>query len=256
MQFERLRGFKNAHLGAFWNSLDKQEWPIVFDAPLLAPQFERFNESAKWAKGLQIQLTQDPVCRLQIKNAAGDRMIQVQNSRLHFNWIGEAGGGYPRYDKVRDGFANVLERFRAFVSQADVGDFRPNQWEVTYINQTPQGTVWNTFADLEFFQPLRSVPTIENVVEGESFSGEWHFVLPERRGRLHVGLQHGLLSEAGDRQLLQLTMTARGPVDSKDDPATAIFEGLDLGRQTIVQTFVQLMSPDANKYWGLKNAGS
>ena len=57
VQFERLRGFKNAHLGAFWTTLDKKEWPVVADAPPLPPQFERFTESAKWAKGLQIQFS-------------------------------------------------------------------------------------------------------------------------------------------------------------------------------------------------------
>src|SRR5262245_55135596 len=92
VQFARLPGFTNAHLGAFWKSLDATEWPTVSDAPPLQPQFERFSEAAKWARGLQLQLTPIPAGRVQIKNRAGDRMIQVQNGRLHFNWLGDAGG--------------------------------------------------------------------------------------------------------------------------------------------------------------------
>jgi hypothetical protein len=77
VQFERLPGFKNGHLGAFWKSLPRGEWPTVSDAPPLEPQFERFEPSARWVRGLHIQLTQDPTSRLQIKNQAGDRMIQI-----------------------------------------------------------------------------------------------------------------------------------------------------------------------------------
>ncbi len=92
VQFDRLSGFKNGHLGAFWMSLGADEWPVVEDAPPLPPQFERFDNTARWATGIHLQLTQDPACRLQIKNQKADRMIQLQNNRLHFNWLGEAGG--------------------------------------------------------------------------------------------------------------------------------------------------------------------
>src|SRR5436309_10921680 len=76
VQFDRLPGFTNAHLGAFWSKLDTNEWPEVADAPPLQPQFERFTEAAKWSRGLQFQLTPIPPGRVQIRNANGDRMIQ------------------------------------------------------------------------------------------------------------------------------------------------------------------------------------
>jgi hypothetical protein len=53
---------------------------------------------------------------------AGDRMIQLQNNRLHFNWIGESGGRYPRYERVRDGLEWALREFVEFVEQEHVGD--------------------------------------------------------------------------------------------------------------------------------------
>jgi len=92
VQFDPLASWRNAHLGVFWKTLNTDDWPNVSDAPPLQPQFERFAESARWAMfGAQLTLTQDPSARLQIKNKAGDRMIQLQNSRLHFNWLGQAG---------------------------------------------------------------------------------------------------------------------------------------------------------------------
>ncbi len=254
VQFDRLARFKNVHLGAFWRTLDRTEWPTVADAPLLPQQFERFVEAARWAQALQFQLTQDPSSRLQIRNKDNDRMIQVQNARLHFNWLKREGVPYPRYERIRDEFLAVLDRFRQFVVEEELGDFRPNQWEVTYLNQIPQGTVWSTPADWGFFRPLRGVPTIESVIEGESFSGEWHFVIPGRHGRLHIAWQHAKGAQKGSddevQQFIRLTLTARGPL--KGDDSGSIPNGLDLGRGTIVRSFKCLMSDTANHSWRIR----
>ncbi len=252
VQFDRLPGFTNAHLGGFWKVLPTEEWPEVSDAPPLPPQFEQFTEAARWATGLQLQLTQVPATRLQIKNKDGDRMIQLQNGRLHFNWLGQAGGRYPRYESVREGFVWALQRFTGFLAQEKLGDFRPNQWEVTYLNHIPKGTVWNTPDDWGFFGPLGVVPTVEGVAHGEGFTGEWHFVIPDQRGRLHVKWQHGLTPEP-KQEVIVLTLTARGPLQQSDDAQQAILAGMDLGRETIVRSFKAFMDDMANKYWGLKN---
>jgi len=256
VQFERLAGFCNGHLGAFWKTLDQEEWPTAADAPPLPPQFERFTEEARWARGLQFRLSQDPAARLQIKNRNGDRMIQVQNNRFHFNWLGQAGGEYPRYERVREGFVEVLQRFLEFLRAEQLGPFRANQWEVTYLNHIPKESVWKTPGDWGFFLPLRSVPTLEGLVEGESFSGEWHFLIPGRRGRLHVQWRHGLKAEPTQQELVVLTLTARGPIEPISDDLNVILQGLDLGRKTIVESFAKLMSEEANKYWGLKHVDS
>jgi uncharacterized protein (TIGR04255 family) len=256
VQFDRLPGFTNAHLGAFWKTLDQAEWPEVADAPPLQPQFERFSDAAKWARGLQLQLTPIPPGRVQIKNRTSDRMIQVQNGRLHFNWLGDVGGNYPRYDAVRAGFVEAFGRFEAFVGQAKIGKLKPNQWEVTYINQIPKGTIWESPDEWTFFSPLRCVPSVAGVVQGEDFKGEWHFIIPGDRGRLHIEWQHALraMPEEPEREVIQLTLTARGPLESSADNAASIMEGLDLGRETIVRAFASLMSSEANHEGGLRNA--
>jgi uncharacterized protein (TIGR04255 family) len=257
VQFERMPRIKNAHLGAFWNSLDKTEWPVVADAAPLPPQFERFGPALAWARAIQLQLTQDPACRLQITNRGGDRMLQVQNGRLHFNWLGKGGGLYPRYERVRSELAPLLENFKQFLSDEKLGEFRPNQWEVTYVNHIPQGTVWTTPSDWRFFEPLASVPTIDGVAEGESFGGQWHFVIPPERGRLHIDWEHLKPPQEGKeaaQEFIRITFTARGPVEPSS--ISAVFAGLDLGRTTIVRSFQRLMSDDANRYWGLKHVGN
>lgn len=256
VQFDRLSGFRNAHLGAFWKTLDTGEWPIVQDVPPLPPQFERFEEEARWAKGVQLQLTQDPASRLQIKNRDGDRMIQVQNGRLYFNWLGESGGNYPRHEKVRDGFHVAMRRFVEFVGQENVGDFRPNQWEVSYVNHILKGTVWDTPNDWTFFELVGPLPTIENLVHGENFTGEWHFQIPDKRGRLHITWQLAkrAIREESDDEFVRLSLTARGPLNGGVEDLQQIHNGLDLGRATIVRSFQSFMNDEANQYWGLRRA--
>lgn len=256
VQFDRLPGLKNAHLGAFWKTMDPSEWPAVNDGPPLQSMFEEFTESASWAKGLQLQITQDPSSRLMIKSQDQIRMIQLQNGRLHFNWLGQTGARYPHYGNVRKGFISALELFVKFIAQEKLGDIHPNQWEVTYLNHIPKGTVWNDPKDWGFFRPLAAVPSVQGLVEGESFGGGWSFVIPENRGRLHVQWQHGKRGETGEQEIIVLNFTARGPVSEGGDRVQAILEGVDLGRATIVKSFSKFMTDEANRYWGLKHAGN
>jgi uncharacterized protein (TIGR04255 family) len=255
VQFDRLPLLKNAHLGAFWKRLGESEWPSVSDLPPLIMQFEQFDSSGAWAERVQLRLTQDSAYRLQLKNRYGDRMLQVQNGRLHFNWLGTEGHPYPRYAQVREGFVPLLAEFERFLADENLGTLRLNQWEVTYVNQIPRGTVWNSPADWGFFRPLSSVPTIDKIVEGESFGGQWHFVIPPQLGRLHAEWRHERSSDhektVAPVELIRLTLTARGPIGTSG-VATAL-EGLNLGRATIVKSFRNLMSDEANRYWGLKN---
>ena len=107
-------------------------------------------------------------------------------------------------------------------------------------------------SDWSFFKPINSIPTIDGLIEAESFSGEWHFVIPEERGRLHVNWQHATQDDAEDSQYIRLAFTARGPV--ADDNDTAVMTGINLGHETIVCAFHKLMSDKANTEWKLNNA--
>ncbi len=255
VQFEPLPDFRNAHLGAFWKTLNQNEWPKVADAPPLESQVERFSEQMEWGRmAFQFKLAQDMPNRLQVSNKDGDRMIQVQNGRLHFNWLGKAGGPYPHYGPVRDGFDWLLGQFSDYIAREKLGDLRPNQWEVTYLNHIPKGTVWKTVADWHFFSPLGAVPSVSELIEAESFGGEWHYIIPEKRGRLHVRWQHSQRQEPKLEEIIVLNLTARGPVEDEKAGLTAALTGLDLGHDVIVRSFKDFMSKDASDYWGLKNA--
>jgi len=249
LQFEPLPRMSNAHLGAFWKSLPP-EWVAAEDAPSLEPQFENFTDAPNWG-AFRFKLSSDLSSRVQLRNEANDRMVQIQNGRLHVNWLGHGGSEYPRYNLVRDGVIDAFNRFSEFAMGADLGEIRANQWEVTYVNRIEKGTVWETPNDWHFFRLLSDYREL-NSVRLESFGGEWHFEIVDRLGRLHVHFRHIRRADAASEEAIVLTLTARGPAgQARND--TDWKEGLDLGHKAIVTSFRDLMSDAANEYWGLKH---
>jgi len=249
VQFERLRGLTNGHLGAFWRER-KKDWLHVADAPPLDEQFETFGKRSGWERTIQLRLTRVPSSRLQIRNPNGDRMIQLQNCRIDYNWIGQAGAEYPRYRQVRPEFDEILAHFRSFVEEYRLGRLVANQWEVTYVNHMPQGTVWNS--PDEWPSLFRLLPGLAVVPDGtrlEGFGGHWHYEIKPQRGRLHVEVQHALVGEGEKKEALVMKLTARGPIDQTKDLEDAVDAGLNLGHDVIVQGFVALVSQRALDYW-------
>ena len=255
VQFDLLQPLTNAHLGVFWKGLGAA-WADVSDAPSLDPVFERFGAESAWGRsGFQFKFTQDPACRLRIRNAAQDRMIQIQNGRLHYNWLKQRDGVYPRYEEtIRPEFDRMLGTLRSFLDSESLGELRPNQWEITYVNHIPRGTVWNEPADwMELFAALTGPTAGPQTVRLESFGGHWHYEIPPQRGRLHVELQHGRPSERDNPEHLVMKLTARGPVDTDGRNGLSLEEGLDLGHEAIVLAFKELTSPSAHRYWKIRN---
>lgn len=249
VQFDSLPRFKAAHLGLFLSHLG-DEWGNASDAPPLPPQFERFEPVVQWEHlGIQFEVSQEIALRMQVRNKGKDRMIQLQNGRLSLNWLGEAGQSYPSYRKVRPDFESVLGQFRRFVSASDLGEIRPNQWEVTYLNHIPKGTVWNGADDwARPFRLLIACPGHPRGIKPESFAGEWHYEIEPQRGRLHVQLKNAWRRRQEAEEILLLTLTARGPIkDGGND--SEILSGLDLGHETIVGAFADLTTETAHEFW-------
>jgi hypothetical protein len=71
-----------------------------------------------------------------------------------------------------------------------------------------------------------------------------------------VEWHHARKPDPEKREIIVLTLTARGPIQQSDDAFQAVLAGVDLGRETIVRSFKGFMNDAANKYWGLKNADS
>lgn len=246
VQFAPLEDLTSAHVGWFWKKYLDSKWEKVAEVVPLPDEFERFGPIPTGPVRFKLEPIKFPA-RLQISWGNNGRMIQIQPTRFHYNW-NRVGGEYPRYKSVREEFDRSFETFCRFVAEANLGEVVPNQWELTYIDSIPQGSLWTTPADWHDVLPgLFSPGGRPGGVPLESFGGEWHYEIPPRRGRLHVSVQ---LARVGNdpTPVLLLQTTARGPIGTQG--AASLEEGLELGHGAAVETFVEITSDKAHKAWG------
>jgi uncharacterized protein (TIGR04255 family) len=251
VQFATLPGWTFGHPGWFWKGYLPPEWENAADAPPLIDQFEGFGEERKWVQpsAVQLQVFAAPLTRLQITNAAGDRMIQVQPTRFHYNWQ-KRDVVYPSYRTMKAEFDSLFTAFRKFAADAKLGAVSPNQWELTYVDQIPRGTLWDSPADWHKILPglFPSVGALGGYAL-ESVVGEWHYVIEPARGRIHVALQSGRTSATGI-DVLNVQTTARGPI--RQEPGWGLDEGLELGHDAVLAAFLEMTSSDAHEAWGIE----
>jgi uncharacterized protein (TIGR04255 family) len=250
VQFNPLRNFGAGYLGAYWRQLGS-EWPNVSDAPAVDPVFEQFDSPNTWERAAFIKLSTKADMRLQIRNVARDRMIQVQNGRFFYNWLRTSETEYPSYEVVRPEFDEQWEQFRAFViAQSEEQVVQPNQWEILYVNHIAKGTLWNDFADFPKIFSFLSQPELGGTnVLPDSIGGEWRFEVSPKKGRLYLRLGMKVRDE-DKKPCIVLTLIARGPID--DD--CTLYSGLELGHSTITNLFDRITTKTAQAYWGFDDA--
>lgn len=252
VQFNPLRDFGAARLGAYWKSLGS-DWPHVSEVPAVEPVFEQFESSKVWEPGaFGLKLSRKIDLRMQIRNKARNRMIQVQNGKFFYNWLGTPGTEYPSYDSVRPEFDEHWEKFRGFViSECREDSVRPNQWEVLYVNHMPRGTVWNELSDLSQVLTFLRQPNFADLeLNPDGIGGEWRFEIGSKKGRLYLRLGTKTKKE-DETPCIVMTLIARGPIG---DEVSSLHEGLELGHKTITDAFDRLTSNDAQQIWGVQYA--
>ena len=251
LMFDPLPKLSINELSLFWGQLGEC-WKKCTIAPHLSPQYERFDAKQIFVEERQqllMQVIDSPTFRLQIEHESKSRMIQVQNSRFHYNWIGTYGDSYPSFQSVKPDFESQLAKFVKFVDDRQLGVVKPEQWEITYVNVMSKGTVWHEPSDWNHLFPKIPAPmSSSSVAELESFEGEWHYIIPERKGRLHVQIKHQ--KQLGNKEeSIRMVLTARGPINENTDRLNAMNEGLNIGHDVIVQSFFDLTSSIAHEVW-------
>uniref|UniRef100_A0A7C2NWG7 Uncharacterized protein n=1 Tax=Schlesneria paludicola TaxID=360056 RepID=A0A7C2NWG7_9PLAN len=176
----------------------------------------------------------------------GDQAIVLADNRLSYSWDGQGGDLYPHYPLVREGFVGVWNAWCTAVNPAP----KTVGWSVTYFNRIPQGTVWTTLADCSFFRWLCPIPATDGLAAPRGMHHAWQFPLEKFAATLTVQLETPPLADANPPDSLRLLLTCEGSLSDPDDTFLA---GFDYGREVIVRTFRQLMTPAANDYWGLKS---
>jgi uncharacterized protein (TIGR04255 family) len=148
-QFVPLPRLTIAHLGLLWARF-RAEFPVVEERPPLGQVVETFDAgSAPQAEVSFKVMDRPPSPRLWFLKDDQSELIQVQENRLIHNWrkMG-AGDAYPRYERIRDRFRAELVQFESFLSDEGLGEFTPDQAEVTYVNHIVAGDGWTTHDEL------------------------------------------------------------------------------------------------------------
>jgi len=253
IQFEPLTRLRTPHLGLLW-SIWKDRFSRIEEHPPLDPIVERFGMPAAMAGGAGIRIASVPlVPRCWFLNEPGTELIQVQQDRFIHNWrkTGE-GDQYPRYEAISGRFRNELAEFCHFLETEKLGEIKPTQCEVTYVNHILSGNAWKRHGE------VGRVLSVWSGKHSDQFLDEpedvrlaiRHVMLDETKkpiGRLHINLQPGY-SKAAQLPILILRLTARGAPEPQGTDGAYRF--MNRGRKWIVRGFASVTTPEMHKVWG------
>jgi uncharacterized protein (TIGR04255 family) len=253
VQFNSLPGFSGAHAGWFWKEYVEKltdgptnQWIHAADVPRLPEVFEKFGTEDIWVPP-SVRFAPVTSVRTQLLRGDGERMIQVQDTRFVLNWR-KAEGSYPSYQALLPEFRNMLHAFQSFCSEAGFGLPVYNVWEIVYVDHVRKGTMWDSARDLSRIFPGLSTPpvSVQHAPPSgdETVSADWRFSLANRRGRLYIQIRQVRIQPSNE-EVIQLTTTARGPVNENQSWE----QGLNFGHEAIRETFLAITSAEAQRYW-------
>ncbi|CAN5812698.1 hypothetical protein BH23PLA1_BH23PLA1_24910 [soil metagenome] len=251
VQFASIPGFTSGHCGWYWKKYLDSSWVKTSELPALPDQFEKFGHQDWRPPSIKLTASLAPhPSRLQIINSDDDQVIQIQKNRFIYNWR-KRDSVYPSFDKLFPDFLSKFSGFRDFLEAAGLGTPSPNQWEVSYVNHIPKGSLWETPGDWHLVLPgLYPLPLSLDDAKFESMTSEVHYEIIPKRGRLHISVHHGKVYDdnKNDREIIVLHLTARGPVLSDKSGWDT---DMKIGHQVLVRTFARIASQRALEYWGV-----
>lgn len=250
LQYATLGNLRSYHIGMLWERV-RERYPSVTEQAELPPVFETFGgRPVTRTPGIQIEtLLKPPMPRYWFEAPTGN-LLQLQQDRLIHNWRQlEANQEYPRYERVREEFITDLTAFTDFIRDHNLGDLRPNQSEISYINtidipgsSNPQKALeqilkcWR--GGTRFGDELESVGIVLRSVLSDKGSPY---------ARMHIIVQPAFRTR-DQSPVVRMDITVRGkPVDETVDAALAVF---DRGREAIVRTFTDITTPEMHEVWG------
>jgi uncharacterized protein (TIGR04255 family) len=98
--------------------------------------FEMFGATPMLTPSLHIHTgLVPPMLRHWFETEDGEHLVQFQQDRILHNWRKRSPQmKYPRYEPLRKTFMAEVGKLDAFFRKEGIGELRPNQCEVTYIN--------------------------------------------------------------------------------------------------------------------------
>lgn len=256
VQFESLAELCAPQLGALWHAKFRTQFPRVEEHAPLAPMMERFDDVGTVGSSVRIEISSQPSLRCWFVQQDNRELIQIQKDRFAHNWRKTgAPDQYPRYEKhLRPKFEEELETFASFVQTENLGELRPNQCEITYVNVLEAGRGWERHGQLARVLSLYSGTFSESFLpEPEMLRISGSFVMPGTDdvpvGRLHFSVEPAF-RKSDAVPIFRLTLVARGA--PLGDGTAGVLAFMDIGREWIVRGFAALTTERMHEEWERK----
>jgi hypothetical protein len=252
LQFDPLDDLKTPLIGVLWERFRNRLPEIEEHLPL--PQVvERFDLSVAPKVDVVVE-EKPPVPRVWFLAPEKTELIQVQQDRFIHNWRKVSGQEpYPRYESIRERFAEEVADFISFLREEKIAPITINQCEVTYVNHITPSSVWQRHGELAaVLRHWTDLPAGGFLPQAEDVALRFRYIIPDDTGkpigRLHVAFQPAWRT-TDYSPIFTMNLTARGkPLSADIESAFAFF---DLGRQWIVKGFADLTTQIMqDEIWG------
>jgi uncharacterized protein (TIGR04255 family) len=252
IQFASLTGLKSAYIGLFWERI-RSEYPSVAEQTPIQAVFETFGIPTSVATpAVQIEtFLTFPLPRYWFERPNEPDLLQIQHDRILHNWRQQSDNSrvYPRYEAVKASLENELGIFQKWLADERIGEIKPNQCEVTYINTIRTGE--EAYGNLEKITPLwagafSSDPP--NKLERANVQTSYQFSIDDApAGRVYANFQPAFL-QSDRTPVIRMEVTARGRPRGESVADALAF--LDLERDQVVRTFAAVTTKEMHKLWG------
>lgn len=255
VQFDPLEKLNIVEIGKLWQ-IYQNRFPNVQQHLPIKQEIERLGISENIPKLPEMRtLSSLPPPRAWFLDKNGNELIQIQQDRFVRNWRKiKVDDKYPRYeDCIRGAFEKDLKNFCSFLSVNKIGDFLPNQCEVTYVNKIISGEDegWSQHSEIgRIFKCWNDDYCEASGLEFENINLNARHLLKDQNGefigRLHVNIEP-LFNKSSDTPIYSMTLIARGRPSGNGIPE--IMKFLDFGRENIVRIFENITSKEMHTHW-------
>jgi uncharacterized protein (TIGR04255 family) len=250
LQFAQPKGFGNIYAGLLWQQF-KDKFPKYQEQPSIPPVFEVFGPNPATTPPFQISMGV-PSLRYWFFNE--NEVIQVQSDRFIHNWRKtESEEEYPHYELIQEKFRKAISIFETFLRDNSLGELRPNQCEIAYINQIDLPDDMNPHENLQkIFRFLNESLVPVSSLKFEDSNIQMRYIIEdgnEKLGRIHIHIMPALRI-TDQKPIIQLSLTVRGK--PKEETIESVFNFFDQGRSLIVKSFDSLTTPEMHVRWRKK----
>ena len=240
IQFGTLAALRTTYVGLLWSRL-RDRYTQGTEEPPLPTSFETFGGPPQVGfPQINFQFG-EPIPRIVFHAVDGDMLLHIQQDRLMLNWRRyPSGREYPGYEAMRGRFASEVAEVAAFLAEEKLGEIRPNQCELTYVNALLLPGEAAVHKRLDLITPLWQA--VDTGIPFEAATIQSHYVISsggEPTGRLHTTFSPAILTPTGEPNY-QLEIVARSR--PAGDTVAAAFATFDTAHDLIGRAFKDVTS--------------